>query len=568
MDCKNTFLQKIDRIQHLTDRWDLLDSNPLSNLIADEDAYTYVDAMVLSCDYCFAKLDKQYKLFRLGIDRQFSEEELLFIKTCRLDKMTNPLTKGFYADVICNAQPNPNSKHIDDVIANYCKALLNSSDFKYSDTGSLINSLAFNVKKYRRDAESPKDAIEQYLAKEDFTTAIFNILTNCYNYGFYSSQEIIQIVKRHNFDKQLAENYFSNKEYYEMLANINNELELNQRAIYAKLAENEDTIIKMHPNHIFTTKYLLEKYRYLSLGGYEQEAADCYKQFIFVKTHGTGFERVSISMSIPNELFQPTIDLIVKSDSPITTIATDNRLLPTDNSIPFEMFEDCDRLGISMDVYDNNGNPHNKEEYDQKSKKDDAFQIGYATSFIAPMMRSLYSLIEGGSFTAKTLLDYLSQTWLGEERMPVTTRLKNSPETWLDVIRPSLTMLVNEITKEVTSKDEYKGDYICAIDSLTMKVEGCIREACRRLGIPTVQSNNNEILLDKLLSKLGEANTNDGEPVISKPAYRMFRCILSKSSMDLRNSIAHGFTCCADYNLQMALTILHCLLKVSTIKVE
>jgi hypothetical protein len=221
-----------------------------------------------------------------------------------------------------------------------------------------------------------------------------------------------------------------------------------------------------------------------------------------------------------------------------------------------------------MDVYDNNGNPHNKEEYDQKHEKDDAFQIGYAASFIAPMMRSLRTLIEGGSFTADKILKYLSQTWLGKERQPVTTVLKESPETWLDIISPSLTMLVNEIAKEITSKGGDKGNYVCAIDSLTTKVEGCIRDACRHLVIPTVQSNNNEILLDKLLQKLGESSTVDGEPVISKSAYRMLRCILGKPGMDLRNCIAHGFTCCADYNLQTALCVLHCLLKVSTIKVE
>ena len=563
-----SFFQKLNSIQHLTERLDLLDSNPSSDLTAGEDVYTYIDAIVFACDYSYDKLNKHYKLFRVGVEKQFSEEELQFIVNSRLSKLTNPLAIGFYADVVCNAQPKPNSKFVDYVIPNYCKVLQNGIDLKYSDSGTFVKSIAYNVKKYRKDSEKSKEVIEQYLAAEPFTTAIFNILTNCYNYRFFSSEEIIQIVKRHHFDQQLSDNYFSNKEYFKMLTNINKEAKLSQSELYHKLAENEDTIIQMHPNHIFTTKNLLDKYRYLSSGGFEQEAAECYKQFIYVKTHGTGFERVSASLSIPNELFQPAIDMIVISESPIMTIATDDSLLPSDNAMPFDMFEDRHRLGITMDVYDNNGNPHNKEEYDQKRETDDAFQIGYAVSFIAPMMRSLRPLIEKGSFTAEEILDYLSQTWLGKERMPVTTILKKSPETWLDIIRPSLTMLVNEITKEITSKDGYKGDYVCAIDSLTMKVEGCIRDACRHLGIPTIQASNNEELLDKLLKKLSEARTETSDQVISKPAHRMLCCILGKPGMDLRNSIAHGFTCRADYNLQMALCVLHCLLKVSTIKVK
>ena len=568
MDSKMSFFQKLNSIQHLTERLDLLDSNPSSDLTAGEDVYTYIDAIVFACDYSYDKLNKHYKLFRVGVEKQFSEEELQFIVNSRLSKLTNPLAIGFYADVVCNAQPKPNSKFVDFVIPNYCKVLQNGIDLKYSDSGTFVKSIAYNVKKYRKDSEKSKEVIEQYLAAEPFTTAIFNILTNCYNYRFFSSEEIIQIVKRHHFDQQLSDNYFSNKEYFKMLTNINKEAKLSQSELYHKLAENEDTIIQMHPNHIFTTKNLLDKYRYLSSGGFEQEAAECYKQFIYVKTHGTGFERVSASISMPNELFQPAIDMIVMSESPIMTIATDDSLLPSDNAMPFDMFEDRHRLGITMDVYDNNGNPHNKEEYDQKRETDDAFQIGYAVSFIAPMMRSLRPLIEKGSFTAEEILDYLSQTWLGKERMPVTTILKKSPETWLDIIRPSLTMLVNEITKEITSKDGYKGDYVCAIDSLTMKVEGCIRDACRHIGIPTIQASNNEELLDKLLKKLSEARTETSDQVISKPAHRMLCCILGKPGMDLRNSIAHGFTCCADYNLQMALCVLHCLLKVSTIKVK
>lgn len=353
MDSKMSFFQKLNSIQHLTERLDLLDSNPSSDLTAGEDVYTYIDAIVFACDYSYDKLNKHYKLFRVGVEKQFSEEELQFIVNSRLSKLTNPLAIGFYADVVCNAQPKPNSKFVDYVIPNYCKVLQNGIDLKYSDSGTFVKSIAYNVKKYRKDSEKSKEVIEQYLAAEPFTTAIFNILTNCYNYRFFSSEEIIQIVKRHHFDQQLSDNYFSNKEYFKMLTNINKEAKLSQSELYHKLAENEDTIIQMHPNHIFTTKNLLDKYRYLSSGGFEQEAAECYKQFIYVKTHGTGFERVSASLSILNELFQPAIDMIVISESPIMTIATDDSLLPSDNAMPFDMFEDRHRLGITMDVYDN-----------------------------------------------------------------------------------------------------------------------------------------------------------------------------------------------------------------------
>ena len=86
MDSKMSFLQKLNSIQHLTDRLDLLDSNPSSDLTAGEDAYTYIDTIVLVCDYSHDKLDKHYKPFMVGVERQFSEDELQFIVSSRLNK--------------------------------------------------------------------------------------------------------------------------------------------------------------------------------------------------------------------------------------------------------------------------------------------------------------------------------------------------------------------------------------------------------------------------------------------------------------------------------------------------
>ena len=156
MDSKMSFLQKLNSIQHLTERLDLLDSNPSSDLTVDEDAYTYIDAIVLASDYSFDKLNKHYKLFRVGVEKQFSEEELQFIVNSRLSKLTNPLAIGFYADVVCNAQPKPNSKFVDYVIPNYCKVLQNGIDLKYSDSGTFVKSIAYNVKKYRKDSGESK----------------------------------------------------------------------------------------------------------------------------------------------------------------------------------------------------------------------------------------------------------------------------------------------------------------------------------------------------------------------------------------------------------------------------
>ena len=182
MDSKISFLQKLNSIQHLTDRLDLLDSDPSSDLTAGEDAYTYIDAIVLASDYSCDKLDKQYKLFGVGVKEQFSEEELLFIVNSRLNKLTNPLVIGFYADVVSNAQPKPNSRFVDFVIPNYCIVLQNGIDLRYSDSGTFVKSIAYNVKKYRKNSEKSKESLlsniwQQKSSKPQFSTSLRTVTT-------------------------------------------------------------------------------------------------------------------------------------------------------------------------------------------------------------------------------------------------------------------------------------------------------------------------------------------------------------------------------------------------------
>ena len=146
------------------------------------------------------------------------------------------------------------------------------------------------------------------------------------------------------------------------------------------------------------------------------------------------------------------------------------------------------------------------------------------------MYESLKVFFQKGMFSEDSLTDYLASSWIGQARFPVNDYLKESHESWIDTIRPGLQILVNEITKEVNSEGSSKGDYVCAIDSVTLKIEGCIRDACRRLDIPTIKSNGEEAALESLLSSLKEKDA------ITEPTYNMLAGILTKRNMNLRNN--------------------------------
>jgi hypothetical protein len=240
-------------------------------------------------------------------------------------------------------------------------------------------------------------------------------------------------------------------------------------------------------------------------------------------------------------------------------------LLPSYDWCEIDPLKELKQLGISIYYSDINGNPHPKEEYD-KSPKDTEFNQHYFFTFYIPMLKSLNFLINNGFFSVEAINSYLSNSWIGKPRVAVNSQLKKTRESWLPMIMPSVEQIVEEIKKELQSNGSYNGNFVCAIDSLTMKIEGCIRDVCRRLNIQTVKENHDEIPLELLLERM-EVFCDGNEASIDGKTLRMLRAVLTKKAHNQRNIIAHGLTSASDYNMQTAISTLHCLLRLCTISV-
>ena len=560
-----SFLSQLNRLNALSDRFDLCHHVPVESTHKNFDAYTIVDAKVLFCNYSCNTMDKGYELFMFKIQEPLTQEELSFIEDFRIKKIENTLVKGFYADVICNAQAKPYGKLVNIVIHNYASYMEAHSVSDINEAELLLRSLIYNSTKYNKDKEPIKRIIQSLIKSNVELWKKRRALIDAYNYGFLKAEELRKVIYDNRLQCGLSDMYQQNKKFFNMLLNIADKSDDEQvRHIYHSLAENEDEIIKMHPNHILSANNALAKMEYLNKGGFIEEAQETNKQFLWLKENGQGMETFSKRFCIPDWVFQQQINVIVNSESPITAIAEDNSLLPSDSCKEMNLFDDLKKLGISTYFSDINGNPHAQDEYEKKTK-DNAFNQQYVFTFIIPMLKSLVPLIDNGSFSTKVIDLYLSNTWLGRPRVAVNPQLKNTQESWIPLIMPSVQQIVEEIKKELKSDDNYKGNYVCAIDSLTMKIEGCIRDACRRLNIQTVKDNHDEIPLETLLERMKELCKGTDSPIHHK-VLRMLYSMLTKRGKNVRNDIAHGLTSTSNYNIQEAISILHCILKVSTIK--
>lgn len=561
-----SFYSQLCKLNTLSNRFELCRQEPIESVNDNAEEFTSADAKILFCNYNPQKMDNDYELFMFKVREPLSQEELSFIENYRINKLGNDLIEGFYADVYCNGQSTPNSKYVELVIQKYISFWENSHVTDFNEAENILRSLIYNSQRYRKDKEPIKGIIKNYVSSDVELWEKRKILIDTYNYGFLKAKELRKLIYDYNLNQGLGHDYFQNKVFFTMLLNIADKtIEEQVKQTYWWLAENENAIVKMHPNDVMSANYALAKMEFLNKGGFVEEAKEANKQFLWLKENGKGMTTFSQKISIPDWVFRPQIDLICNSESPIKTIAEDNFLLPSYDWCEIDPLKELKQLGISIYYSDINGNPHPKEEYD-KSPKDTGFNQHYFFTFYIPMLKSLNFLINNGFFSVEAINSYLSNSWIGKPRVAVNSQLKKTRESWLPMIMPSVEQIVEEIKKELQSNGSYNGNFVCAIDSLTMKIEGCIRDVCRRLNIQTVKENHDEIPLELLLERM-EVFCDGNETSIDGKTLRMLRAVLTKKAHNQRNIIAHGLTSASDYNMQTAISTLHCLLRLCTISV-
>lgn len=564
----NSFIYSLNGLKSFTDRFNLLHvakGKVLSN--SDVESLCLADYKVLFCGQNYSSMTREFIPFQDSI--QLSKEDMIFLEESRYNTLDEPLIAGYYYDVVSNAQEKKTSKYVDRIIENYLKVLSNPKEYKETDLSWVLKSLIYNSKTYKHREEDVLDAIDKVLSSNYILDLKFRLIVNAYSFAFIKAKQVEALSIKHYLFSSISESYEDNSKYFHLLLKcIPRNKNLIICEIYHRLAENEDIIIKQHQIDSTLVEYLLNKSIYLENGGFYDEAEACYRQFLIAKIEGKGIQSSTRSLSVPAFIFQPRILALQNSHFPFMTLAIDDSILPPESVDDQTLLSEFKRLGIKTTFIDTNGNPHPGDGFYSSKIMSLQYHNQYEMITLYPILASLKKLIENGSFSGTILCEYLLSTWLGNSRLTVNRSLRESHESWLDIMCPSICSICFEITSEIMSEGTYKGDYVCSTDSLVTKIEGCLRDACRHLLIITVkEKSHDEIPLEQLFDKIEEYQMRKQRVVLSSASLKMLRGILTKQGMNLRNNIAHGFTSKADYSINNAITILHCLLKVSAMDI-
>lgn len=147
-----------------------------------------------------------------------------------------------------------------------------------------------------------------------------------------------------------------------------------------------------------------------------------------------------------------------------------------------------------------------------------------------------YHGIKKSKITLSSFQDYLqNESWLGIALSRTIKQGEKEDYNWMELILPSFENYLSLMQKLIEKSDVPY--FILAIDSLTLKIEGIIRDICQRLGIRTSKTGQKVI---------GEKDVNIllHEPELIEflsedDLFFLKYLLIEKAGKNLRNKIAH-----------------------------
>lgn len=170
-----------------------------------------------------------------------------------------------------------------------------------------------------------------------------------------------------------------------------------------------------------------------------------------------------------------------------------------------------------------------------------------------------------------SVMSYLETTWFND----IIIRQYNGLDVEIkpiDTIKPGLKQLFKELDRCYADKN-YECDFVTTIDSLTLKIEGLLRNFCEKLGIATFKTRtkgNDKLVMEKQLDDLladvahKPKERPDQETKFDEEDRKMIKFVMTeKTGVNLRNKVAHSLMDLGEYNIGMVVIVFSLIMKLS-----
>ncbi|MFA5010547.1 MAG: DUF4209 domain-containing protein [Ignavibacteria bacterium] len=214
-----------------------------------------------------------------------------------------------------------------------------------------------------------------------------------------------------------------------------------------------------------------------------------------------------------------------------------------------------DKRGYTVEVFETE---EDKKEY----LKLELFGINFQLS-TADLWWFFIESIREHKLNHDLIYNYLETTWIGKtyKKMYNGKYYDIKP---LEIVNPGLILIFDEFEKAI-SDYEHKPNLVCAIDSLTLKIEYLLRYFCEELGIATYKDKNMELNLKEeknIYDFLSDEKLKTS--ILQDDIFFIKYVLLSKMGKNLRHNVAHGLMDFHDYDSYYAILLICIIMKLSS----
>jgi hypothetical protein len=176
----------------------------------------------------------------------------------------------------------------------------------------------------------------------------------------------------------------------------------------------------------------------------------------------------------------------------------------------------------------------------------------------------IITMILEGKVNSDVIIEYLKHfSWIGNDFDILLPNQKSISYSWLELVRPSLDNFFYEMAIRITFPT-YHPNLILFIDSFILKLEGIIREFCKRIGVPTFISKREGIAYEKVLEDLlREEKLSDF--FYDDEIFFLKFILIEKAGYNLRNRTAHALMIPSEYAMQYAFYLIIAFLKLCNV---
>lgn len=402
-----------------------------------------------------------------------------------------------------------------------------------------------------------------------------NILNSILENNILSKEELNDIAIKLPFwiEGKNPASYFLNRQKLETGIQLYNLIGLPLSYIYELLAKNENLIIEQHQEDTNFVKYeaIGTKAKYLRLAGKLEEAEENLKEYNRLK------QIVKLG-KVSWELDQKETEMFNKYLNMISKIILD---MPTDGILVFfsisedilvdpienlkytkENIKNSLHYLFNTSIFDINSNfkkLKDSEKIDNEIIQN--YSISHNVKCFSLFLKVFIDGIISGKLNYYKIYDYLEvQTWYGTKfKRGMTDNEIDQNSSWLTMLAPGIHNFFSQFELSVLMNTNKINNFILAMDSLTLKFEGALRDFIRLSGGNTSTSKDGE-LKEQLLEELLENQIT--KKYFTEKDIELFKYTFTRKGKNLRNNIAHSFLEFSDYNLQSISLVFFCILRL------